>query len=35
MPLLIATIITIIGIYIATSILLDKLIDKIFFAFFV
>jgi len=34
MPLLIATIITIIGIYIATSILLDKLIDKIFFAFF-
>jgi len=35
MPLLIATIITIIGIYIAASILLDKLTDKIFFAFFV
>lgn len=34
MPLLIAAIITIIGIYIATSILLNKLIDKIFFAFF-
>ena len=34
MPLLIATIITIIGIYIATSILLNKLIDKIFFTFF-
>jgi hypothetical protein len=34
MPLLIATIITISGVYLATSILLNKLIDKIFFAFF-
>jgi hypothetical protein len=34
MPLLIASMVTLVGIYIATSVVLNKLIDKIFYAFF-
>ena len=34
MPMLIATTITLIGIYVITNLVLDKLIDRIYFSFF-